>query len=126
MPWTARYIADEGIIEVEYKGILTEDELHASVHAAVEHGTREDSLNVLADCRRIIAEGSLFDVVELVDFYDKNKVTRRMREAVLVEAGTPTEKYMLFYETVACNRGYNVRTFTSPDQARQWLLRTVA
>lgn len=121
MPWTARFIAKEGIIEVTYEGILTEDELHASVHAVVEHGTREETLHVLADCRRIIAEGSLFDVVELVDFYDQNKVTRRMREAVLVEAGSPTETYMRFYETVACNRGYNVRTFTAAEDARRWL-----
>ncbi|MBI5648446.1 MAG: STAS/SEC14 domain-containing protein [Ignavibacteriae bacterium] len=121
MPWTARFIADDGIIEMTYEGILTEAELHASVHAAVEYGTREDTLNVLADCTRIIAEGSLFDVVELVNFYDQNKVTRRMREAVIVDAGSPTEMYMRFYETVACNRGYTVRTFTSAEDARNWL-----
>jgi hypothetical protein len=57
----------------------------------------------------------------LIALYDKARVPREMKEAVLLPALPGTLEEVKFYETASLNEGYNVRLFDDADAARSWL-----
>ncbi len=105
-----------GIIEVSSYGIVTKQDIMNTVDAALKI-TRGKGINkVLVDTREQTAMPDSSEVVDIFsDFPDDFKV------AMLVSEEQPTAKGVAFLETVAVNRFFNYRIFSSEEQALAWL-----
>lgn len=121
MPVTIRVLSEPTIIETTFAGDLTAADVGAAAVAALEAARAHGTHLHLADCTPLIGRGDVFSVYDMVEGFDALGVDRRLREAVIVQPGTAAEGDLSFYETVARNRGYNVRLFVDRSQAMAWL-----
>jgi hypothetical protein len=121
MPWDVRYIEESNVVETRYSGRLTTDELHEVVVATFELAKARRTHMYLGDCSELGAPDSLLDIYSLVKFYETLPVDPGAKEALVLPATQAVQDDLGFYETVAQNRGFNVRLFTEREQALAWL-----
>jgi hypothetical protein len=121
MPWQVRYLADIHVIETVYSGRFSVEELNEVVVATLDLGREEESNLYLGDCSHLEAPDSLVDVYGLVEFYESLPVDRRSKEAIVLPAAQKAQADLVFYETAALNRGFEVRVFVERDAAIAWL-----
>jgi len=121
MPWDVRYIEESNVVETRYSGRLTTDELHDVVVATFELGKARGTHSFLGDCSELGAPDSLVDIYTLVKFYETLPVDPGAKEALVLPAAQAVQHDLGFYETVAQNRGFNVRLFTDREHALAWL-----
>lgn len=72
---------------------------------------------LLIDVRGLVDRVHPFEVVELVKRYPAEG---RLQRVAVVEDAEQAKAHQ-FHETVARNRGYDLRHFTDPAQAERWL-----
>jgi hypothetical protein len=121
MPWNVRYIEEPNVVETRYSGRLTTDELREVVVATYELAQARGTHLFLGDCSELGAPDSLLDIYSLVKFYETLPVDAGAKEALVLPAAQAVQHDLGFYETVAQNRGFNVRLFTDWEQALAWL-----
>lgn len=116
MPEKITLNEQRGIIEVSSYGVVTKQEIMNTVDAALKI-TRGRGINkVLVDTREQTAMPDSSEIVEIFsDFPDDFKV------AMLVSEEQPTLKSIAFFETVAVNRFFKYRIFSSEEDALAWL-----
>ena len=123
MPFTVSLLESAPIVLTEYIGRLSPAEVRvaalASLALAKEHGISR----YLGDCRSLPVEtGAVLDIYELVELFESMGLDRRMREALVIAGPARPREDLDFYETVAKNRGFNVRIFDDMEAARAWLM----
>ena len=74
---------------------------------------------VLHDCREAKLEFTMSDYFEIPKIVRQRDLRLGIRRAIVYQ--NDAEKWT-FYETIAANRGENVRVFTSFEKAKEWLL----
>ena len=107
----------DGCVEVVHHGLTTRDELE-DVRGEIDLLLgKTGNTCVLIDSRD--ADLGLLRVVDTYEFSSTFPRRPRVRVAVVV---APTQAdQSLFMETVARNRGTNIRVFFDLDKARRWL-----
>ena len=112
-------IEGQGYLEARVSGPFSLDRFKDQMLKVVV-ATKEKRLKcLLLDVRGLVGTPSTLDRHALGRSGAENKVDFRV--AALV---TPEQAQDNFASTVARNRGVNVRTFTDPRKARDWLLGT--
>lgn len=76
-------------------------------------------VKVLADTREQVVESSVGLEYRLAEYFASLFEGKNYRIANLVKEGDP---FAAFFETVAVNRGVDMRTFSGEQEAREWLL----
>ena len=104
-----------------YAGRLPPGELRAAAEATLALGQKQRTCRFLADCSTLEGGHSAMDLYELVEFVCASGLDGQMREAVILPGGSRPTEDVRFWETACLNRGLNVRIFTNPAEALQWL-----
>lgn len=121
MPWRIEKLADHGVIEVIYDGMVTPAELHAAFASALAEGTATSCMLFLANLTALQGGHSIVDLYELIGRMDSAGIDRRMKEAIVMPPVVPEGIDPSFFEDAARNRGFNVRIFRSREDALAWL-----
>lgn len=105
-----------GIIEVFSHGKLTHEDSISSI-AAIEKLMNETGvMKVLSDTRKQVSAPSTTGIFEF-----GARLPRSVKIAVIVSEEQPTAEDVSFLENVALNRGVNIKTFSSSEDALGWL-----
>ena len=121
MPYTVNFLDSEGIVTVVNSGVLEYKDYSEQAREAHELSLTKDSYLFLADCTKMVNNADLFEILDLPGLYERIKVSRSIKVAVLLSEDAATNEDIRFYETVCLNRGWNVKVFSNQDSALVWL-----
>lgn len=124
MSWQAVHDNNMGILEVEFSGSPDIDELKEAVLFSLDLCRINQITRVLADCTRLVTanDDSIMKNYELGVFYESLRIEAVKKEAILLPVSEKAASMMRFFETIARNRGLNVRVFSKREEALEWLL----
>jgi len=121
MGYTVEYQPDRDLIIVRHEGDLDYNVLLSYGAEALKLATQHNCHRVLLDqTRSVIVEGTT-RIFEFVTKLDTLGLQRTDKVAVLIARDIADH---LFFETVARNRGYNLRYFYDVAPAIDWLEQT--
>lgn len=116
MPETITVDHETGLIEVRSFGVVTADDLRASVEEVRRlrdlHGIAEVLVDVSEE-RSLADAPAAFEIVRTMP--------RQMKIAVIGSEQAATSSDVRFIETVAANIGLQVKIFESKKKALRWL-----
>lgn len=121
MSWDINLINEPKIIKLIYSGNVTSEQLREALTACVTLAKKENILRFIADTTLLVDGHSVFDLYSVIQLYDTIGFDRNIKEAVLVQVGSPALTVASFYETACLNRGYNVKIFSDETKAIEWL-----
>ncbi|MBL8062217.1 MAG: hypothetical protein JNK32_04310 [Anaerolineales bacterium] len=122
MTYSIHFNAEEGIIEVTFRGNLDIQTAKAALQEIVDMIAKEQCFQVLSDLREAHMALSLAEIFDfpqqLNNLSDRvNLNARAVRRAIV----THKTDQMSFYENVFSNRGYSAMIFDDPAKAKAWL-----
>ena len=126
MPWKITFDEQTRVVETTYTGAIGPAELGEVALATIAAGRAHAAKLYLGDCLTLKHAVTLFNIYDLINFYDSLSLERDMREAILLPLAPAAGDALKFYETTAKNRGYNVRVFNNRAEALVWLLENQA
>ena len=97
------------------------DDLKAAARDNLAQAAEKGTHRLLADCTAMQSGGTILNNYALGNYILSLRPDPKLREAVLLPASARVAEELKFYEDVAQNRGIQVRTFASRDDAVQWL-----
>jgi hypothetical protein len=111
----------DGFVEATLRGIRTPETLVAAAATVTSACTNFKNTNVLIDLRAMIGELDTLQTFEVVSHaMPKTPGTRQLTRAAVLDLPGNMER-LRFFETVAVNRGFNVRVFDDEQCALAWL-----
>lgn len=122
MSWNARYDVELGIVEVDYEGVVSPQELEAAVRETIRLALETGSSRILSDCRPLTGGHQPSDLYAMARLVEELLPGRFPREAVLLPELPAAQPDAHFWESAATNRGMIVRLFTDRAAALAWLL----
>ena len=122
MSWEVNHIESSGIVELKLVEVVTGDALREATGEAIRVAGQHDLHRGLIDASEQIRTGSMVDLVELPQQYADQGLSRDVRIALVMPKAKELHEVADFYETVCVNRGWQVQTFPSRDEAIAWLL----
>ena len=112
---------DRDILHIRAMGTRTYDSLMAIVADVMASCREQDTHKVLVDVREMKGMLSTWQALKLVTTgFSTLRDVRILHKAAIVDLAENRERYR-FLETVANNRGYNLRVFENTDEAIEWL-----
>lgn len=121
MPVYARFLTNERLVEVVFRGQVSEAELRRAVDDTISLAANHQTCLCLADCLGLGGGHSFTDLYDLVALLEARKLGPQFREAILLPANPAAAEQVRFYETACFNRGINVRIFSDRAEAIAWL-----
>ncbi|MBK9964059.1 MAG: hypothetical protein IPP07_03805 [Holophagales bacterium] len=121
MPWTLSYDEEYAVVETVYTDPLSPEDLRDVIRANLVLATEKGATRFLGDCTRLSRESSAQSIYALGDFIATLEVPPGLKEAILLPVAPEAERDLRFYETVALNRGFQVRVFDDRAGALLWL-----
>ncbi len=122
MNYELKMIEKDGFAAAVLEGVRTPDTLLAAAAQATAFCDERNISRVLIDLRSM--SGGL-DTLETYDVagreLPRQKAVRRVLKSAILDRPENIER-IRFFETVAVNRGLNVKVFADEKKAIQWLL----
>ena len=122
MPWNTTFEKESGFIVIAYSGKLTAQELEAEERHSIDLALKKNTRRFLVDMLDYEGSVSSLEISQSPGRYGE-KLTRRIRIAVVEPRSKAAKADVEFYELVCRNRAWNVRTFESREDAAAWLSR---
>lgn len=119
MEWLIEYFADEDIIYVKTKGVLTAESANLMVEEIVRTAEFHQCDSQIIDHRETVIAFSLFEYYERPEVNSKIGISFKWKIAMVFSELTENTYFM---ETVFQNRGYNFCQFDDLENARKWLM----
>jgi hypothetical protein len=114
--------AREGYVEATLTGVRTPTTLIAAAEQVTEVCKELKILKVLVDVRRMTGSLDTLETFEVAGHQiPQRPMTRQLARSAILDLPVNMER-MHFFETVAVNRGFNVRVFDDETAAVEWLL----
>ena len=121
MPYTITKHPDPSRIEIKYSGIITGEDLVNAINEFVTINADKRYLLVLTDLSELSISPSLLNVYDRIEMYEKLDISKETTEAVIIPISAFAKETVKFYDTACLNRGYNVKLFSTKDEALAWL-----
>jgi len=122
MPYTIDHIEEGNIVRVTSRGRVTMEEYMAGSKEIVDLLAKHDSTCLFVDDTELDNAASIADFYDLPDFFRQIGLSSQVRVAILLDATSSAKGDLEFFKTVCGNRGYILNTFTSFDEAMEWLM----
>ena len=122
MPCKVTYIEKHCIVETYYVGTPSIEEVLKIALETLTVAKQKETLRLLGNCLEMAQGGSELDIYSLIKFFESLSIDHRIKEAMLLSPLQKGRVDMDLYETMARNRGYNVRIFFDRESAIQWLI----
>ena len=117
MPETVTFDDDLGIVRIESYSDVTAEDLRASLASALRIHQERGLTRGFVDATKVTSYPSTFSIHDFGSMAASS--LRGIKVAIAAPAGIIKDPG--FFETVARNRGANLRIFTSPNAALAWL-----
>jgi hypothetical protein len=121
MPCSVAYLEHDQIVETSYVGVPSIEELQAIALETLVVAKEKNTRRLLGNCAGLEQKGTELDIYSLIQFFESLPIDRQIKEAMLLPPTRGTAPDIEFYETVARNRGFNVRIFFDRQEAINWL-----
>lgn len=118
MTLVANYDADQDVIVIEFNGAVNREVIFQYVETVLSFKSEFAGIRILMDLRQAIFDFSTVELYYLPEILSDRGLKKSYRTALLV-AGHFEDFH--FYETVAINRGFQVKIFMDYIQAVEWL-----
>jgi len=123
MAWQAKFNPELKIIELTYTGTITPADLEEAYMASAELATQAGTAKFLADCSEMIGGSYLLtDLYNLIAKFEERRGAYVIKEALILPISTVPREDVKFYETACMNRGFNMKVFSTVEDALVWLL----
>ena len=117
MSETVRIDRQHDVIVIDFSGDAKNRDLSQSLESVLRIIREQDMKNIMIDAR---LQSSLASTIELYSFACGLAIqTRCLKHALVVATHSMCD--MSFIENVAVNRGANMRSFSSTEDALSWL-----
>lgn len=123
MKWNIDYLAEEGVVRVQYEGRLAHDPYRESVREGLEVSRTHGVDRFLVDNTRLEPALDATDIYAFPDIYESLSLPRESIIAVVNSDHPAIRRNIAFFETVCVNRGYLVKVFDDEASALAWLRR---
>ncbi|MCP4296394.1 MAG: hypothetical protein GY786_12370 [Proteobacteria bacterium] len=117
MPEKVTLDEDLGIVRIESYGDVTAEDLRATLASALRIHQERGLTRGFVDETKVTSYPSTFSIHDFG--LQAAELLRGIKVAIAAHPGIITDPG--FFETVARNRGANLRVFDSPDAALAWL-----
>ncbi len=118
MGYIIEYQSDRNLIVVRHEGDLNRAVLSSYGAEAIKSAAQHNCHRFLVDVTRSVIVEETIGVFEFVTDLGKLGLQRTDKVAVVIARDTADH---LFFETIARNRGYNLRYFRDVRSAMDWL-----
>lgn len=123
MAYNLETIRNEDHILARLTGERTRDTVSSAGRIILDSCREHQVEKVLVDVRKLEGRLSVFDSLMLImEEFPRLQQARVLKKAAIVDSVKRLER-ISFFESIARRRGFNIRTFTSMDSARDWLAR---
>ena len=119
MPETVTVLEDQGIIEVRSFGEVSAEDWQKSVDIVMELVRDRGLTKVLVDSLDLVSIPRTWTLYEFGNLLAAIKFPPSVRIAATIQG--PLREDLKFIETVATNRGRQLKVFGSIDEAITWL-----
>lgn len=122
MTFELEMIVKAGFAEAILGGVRTPETLLAAAKQATAFCAERRISRVLIDLRKMSGGLDTLETYEVAGRdLPRQRAVRRVLRAAILDRHENIER-IRFFETVAVNRGLNVKVFADEDHAREWLL----
>ena len=112
---------EQDVLHVEATGTRNLEAVLAAAKEIMEACTKHGTSEVLIDVRKLEGRLGTLDAYDLpTKYFPKLRDEGVLTKAAIVDLKEFENSYR-FLETVAANRGYNLRIFGDIDEAMKWL-----
>jgi len=119
MPETVTILEDLGIIEVRSFGDVSAEDWQKSVDTVMELVRSRGMTKVLVDSLDLVSMPRTWTLYEFGNLLAATKFPASVKIAAAIQG--PLREDLKFVETVATNRGRQMKVFGSIDEAIAWL-----
>jgi hypothetical protein len=125
MPYTITHLEEKNILEAIYRGRVKPTEVMTAITKLLFLAKKHKTNLFLIDCLELIDDKALvFENYKLgVDLTKiTQKIPEQVKDAIILPRSPQAADNIRFFETVAINRGLNIRLFKNREDALEWLL----
>ena len=125
MPYTITHLEEKNILEAIYRGRVKPTEVMAAIAKILLLAKKHNAHLFLIDCLELKDDKALvFENYKLGVDVSKiiQKIPEQVKDAIILPRSAQAADNIRFFETVAINRGLNVRLFKNREDALEWLL----
>jgi hypothetical protein len=116
-----RFIKELRVVESLFDETYEREDIKASTLEAIKIAAENGVNRYLVDCTHLAQSRSVLDIYSIGGLYVDLDIPRGSKQAVILSTNKENQKNTRFYETVARNRGYDVRVFQDRYEALAWL-----
>ena len=121
MEWKIKYLEEDDVVFMETSGPAEWDQNSRMCREALELGRSRGTNRFLVDQRKLEHGFSLLQVDKLPAMFKEIGVTAADRIAVVFDPSSPLSDKFAFFKDVSFIESLQVRLFTSPKDATDWL-----
>ena len=121
LTWTVKYNESLGAIDLVYEGVLSGDDLRQATREGIALAQKHVVEKAIVDCAHQLKTGDVLDLYEFPDMYSQSGLSRATRIALVRPIATELHELATFYEDVCVNRGWQVKSFDTREEALAWL-----
>jgi hypothetical protein len=123
--WVIDYLPQEAVLRVTTSGIMDRNDHNAFILDALAAGKAHGTTRFLVDHREMTTALSIEEVFDLPTVIAGLGVERKQRAAIVYRADSASRDDFFFYDARNMSMGIrNVRLFTDPQNALEWLAET--
>ena len=123
MTWTLGYNSELSIIEAVFTGRTDGMDVQVFTAKAIALGQQHGCLRYFTDASNIELQTSTLDIYDLPNRqYQALGLDRQSRVAIVLPISLKEFEIAKYFETSCNNAGWCVRTFSTRDQAIEWLI----
>lgn len=126
MSWDLTTIEGLQIVKLTISGTVSGQELLDAAAARIDFGKEHNATQFIIDATDMDAPESTTTAVHDIPtrVYSEKNFNRRCHIAVITPVRPESRWITQFYEDICVNRGWRVETFSSSDDAVNWLQRS--
>jgi len=122
MPWSVKYSDSLNCVECVFKDLTTVKEIKHATSLSIAIAKERQTVNHLLDLRLMDYHGSIFALMDIPETqYTEEGLARHSKIALILPNLQKTKDDALFYETASVNRGWQVKSFETRENAIVWL-----
>jgi hypothetical protein len=112
---------DAGVINVNYRGEITADDIQAAVERSWRLATDTRLFRFLNDFQRARVPLSGFDILSILEPWNTIGINKETRSAIVVSNFGQLLEYAQLHQSLAAAHTGNVKLFVDRDRAQEWL-----
>jgi hypothetical protein len=122
MAYTFEYNSEIKAVEITFEQHVSGPEVREAATNAIKLLKKHRAFKALINTTRLEVAPDIIDIYDLpINKYEEEDLSRQTKLALIVPELTKVGEAANFFETVSVNWGWLVRSFSTRDEALEWL-----